>query len=355
MLLALAAVVRLAFAIACRPALFFSDSWLYVALAWDSALVGFAPDRPSGYSVFLKLVGGPGHSLAAITTVQHLLGLVAGALLYALLLRLQAPRWLALGASAIVLFDGYAITLEQTPLPEVAVALLLLTATFLVIETARAPRRALWLVGAAGVLLAVAATMRTAAIFAVPVWLIYVWMARSSWRAPATALAAVVVPLVMYSAAHLAAGGSFGKTTRAGGSSTAGWVRSRTAAAWTFRPARACCAIGRRLTARRGRSSTCGARSRRPTAPSKGVLSGDEAEDALLRDFAFAVIRERPGEYAGGVLGRLRPLLRSRRGLPRHFRRRDHPARAAPRYAALHEDRRVRRAPARLHARGAFA
>ena len=133
MVLAIAATVRVAVAIAYKPAIFFGDSWAYLDLAYGGNPVGLAPDRPSGYPLLIDLLSIFGRSLGAITTAQHLAGLLTGVLVYALLLRLRLPRWLATAGAAVVLLDAYAMALEQQILAEAFFTLALAASFFLVV------------------------------------------------------------------------------------------------------------------------------------------------------------------------------------------------------------------------------
>ena len=74
-----------------------------------------------------------GRSLAAITVAQHLAGLVTGVLVYALILRLRLPRWLATAGAALVVLDAYAIALEQQVLAEAFFTLALVASFYLVV------------------------------------------------------------------------------------------------------------------------------------------------------------------------------------------------------------------------------
>src|SRR4051812_10267554 len=111
--LVLAAGLRVAAAIAYRPALFFPDSWVYLGAAYTEWPVGFITDRPSGYPLALKALALLGHNLAVVTTVQHLAGLTTGVLAYTLMVRLGVGRWLAAAATAGILFDAYTIAPQQ--------------------------------------------------------------------------------------------------------------------------------------------------------------------------------------------------------------------------------------------------
>ena len=195
--LLIASVVRIGVAIAYWPAVFFGDSWAYLNLAYEG---GFAPDRPSGYPQVLHLLSVFGRDLGTITIAQHLAGLFTGVLVYALMLRLRLPRWLATIGAALVLLDAYAIALEQQILAEAFFTLALIASFFLVVGRDRGPVS----LAAGGLLLALAATMRTAALFAVPVWLVYVLWSQRALRLAAPAVAALVIPLLAYSAWHSA-------------------------------------------------------------------------------------------------------------------------------------------------------
>src|ERR1019366_150782 len=54
----------------------------------------------------------------AVAAIQHLLGLAMAVVIYLLLLRRGAPRWLAALASAPVLLDAYQLQIEQTIMPD---------------------------------------------------------------------------------------------------------------------------------------------------------------------------------------------------------------------------------------------
>ena len=106
LVLALAAAVRIAAALAYRPAIFFGDSWAYLDLAYRGDPVGFAPDRPSGYPLLIDLLSLAGRSLAVITTAQHLAGLAVGILVYLIAGRIGLPKLIGAAAAALVLLDS---------------------------------------------------------------------------------------------------------------------------------------------------------------------------------------------------------------------------------------------------------
>ena len=206
-LLVLAVALRVAVAIAFRPALFFGDSYEYLQLATEDPL-GISAKRPSGYPLLLKVFSLDGRSVGAVTAVQHLAGLVTGVLVYAMLLRLGVRRWAAAVAAGVVLLDGYAIALEQFVLSEAFFTLALTAACFLAIGERRGPVA----LGASGLLLAAGVLMRPAAIFALPFWAAYLLLRRFERRALAVGALALVLPLFAYASIFEMKSGEFGIT-----------------------------------------------------------------------------------------------------------------------------------------------
>jgi hypothetical protein len=295
--LAVAAAVRVAVAIAYRPAIFFGDSWAYLDLAYGGSPVGFAPDRPSGYPLMIDLLSVFGRSLQAITTAQHLAGMVTGVLVYGLLLRLRLPRWLATAGAAVVLLDAYAIALEQQILAEAFFTLALAASFFLVAGRDRGTVA----LAASGALLAAAATMRTAALFVVPVWALYVVWAHRRPRLVVPAALGLMLPLLVYASWHAADTGRFG-LTQADGWFLYGRVGEIADCGDAKVPAAA-----RPLCDRNARDRREGAayhiwNADGPARRTFGGMSEDPDAQArsneALRGFARAIIRDRPGRYA---------------------------------------------------------
>jgi hypothetical protein len=110
-LLAAGLALRVAAQIAYQPALFYIDSMKYLFGAYPG-------NDPPGYQIIIKpllAVADP----SFLAAVQHLLGLAMAVVLYAVLLRRGAPRWLAALASAPILLDAYQIQIEQSIMPDV--------------------------------------------------------------------------------------------------------------------------------------------------------------------------------------------------------------------------------------------
>jgi hypothetical protein len=107
-LLAAGLVLRVLAQLAYRPALFLDATrYLYDSYGND----------PVGYEGPLRAILWAAGNFNAVVAVQHLLGLAMAVVIYLLLLRRGAPRWLAALAIAPVLLDAYQLQNEQTILP----------------------------------------------------------------------------------------------------------------------------------------------------------------------------------------------------------------------------------------------
>lgn len=291
--LGLGAALRIAVAVAYHPGLFFSDSWSYARLAFSP---GFAPDRPSGYPLVIALLSLPGRNLGVITAAQHIAGLVTGALVYVVLVRLRVNRYLAAGAAAIVLLDLYAISLEQFVMAEAFFTVALMASFFLAMRRESGAAA----IAISGVLLAGAATMRSIALFAVPVWLVYLlWTRHGARRVLLAGAAGVVLPLVLYASVHAAAGKGFGFTQ------VGGWALYSRVAAFADCDKSPVPADTRGL---------CQDASERGGPPSQYGWSAESPANRLyggrriygngrLRAFGSTVLRHQTGDYVEAVVG----------------------------------------------------
>ena len=293
-----AVVLRAATMIAYRPILFFADSIDYLHIATVASPVGFsASPHPSGYPLIAELLTAGFRSLTALAAAQHLAGLAIGILVYALLLRLGAPKWLATLGAALVVLDSYLIALEQHLATETLFTLCLTASAYLVIRYAG--DRA---IAASGLLIAVAATIRPSAVLALPVWLVYVWWARRRPTAVGAGLVAVVLPLLAYSAIHQAERGTFGL------SEADGWLlygrTAELADCGGVDLPRATQSLCRRSGTEALPSPVDYIWTPRSPAwglfgpPYAGSAAERESKNAELRKFAMAVIRDHPLLYA---------------------------------------------------------
>jgi hypothetical protein len=307
--LALAAALRVAVALAYPPALFYSDSLVYLRTTYHEFPFHFTPPRPGGYSFFLRLLAPWGPHLTRVTVAQHLAGLVVGVLVYALLVRLGVRRWAATLSSAVVMLDAYALALEQHILSETFFGLAFVGCVYL---AATRPRSGPALV-ASGLLLALATTVRAAGLFAIPVWIVYVAWSRPGWARGTIAAVAAIVPVLAYSIVHQQETGTFGMTQMTGR-----FLYGRVAPIMDCRgadvPARArrLCALTARDKRMRDKTSGPDYFIWRTQAPSHRafprVFSSSSPHlqariDPIFQDFAVAMIRARPLAYAGVVAG----------------------------------------------------
>jgi hypothetical protein len=211
--------------VAYPPALFFGDSWGYLAQAFSGAhSLGFLPVgigslRPNGYPALIWLLTMPGRHVVQLVAIQHLAGMLIGALVYVALVRGGVRRPVAAAAAALVLLDGYAITLEQYVMSDTFFGLTLLLAALSLgwpglrsFERRLGPGRA----ATAGLLLAGGAIQRPEGLFVVPLFVGYLIWRRVRWRARAAFVLALALPVLAYAGAEDAAYGAFGITQTLG-------------------------------------------------------------------------------------------------------------------------------------------
>ncbi|CAA9409258.1 MAG: hypothetical protein AVDCRST_MAG66-1946 [uncultured Pseudonocardia sp.] len=194
--------LRVLVTVAYVPAFSFADSlsYLEVARTGDAAV-----HRTWGYSGFLALVDGV-LGFRHLVVVQHVLGVAAAVLVYALLQHRGVRRWVSCLAVAPLLLDGYVVMLEHYVMADSLYVLLLAVAVVLVLWHERPPW---WATGAAGAVLALGLLTRTVGlpvIGVVGLYLLVRLVRRTvSWTAVATTavgLAAVVLPYVVWFHGH---------------------------------------------------------------------------------------------------------------------------------------------------------
>src|SRR5918994_4337701 len=118
------------------------------------------PGMTAGYPAFLNALQWISSHLAFTIAVQHLLGLVTAALLYATLRRAGAPRGLALVPAAVVALGGDFVYLEHALLTESLWTALLAGSLYCVVRALGEGAPWGWL-AAGGALMAVSATVRS--------------------------------------------------------------------------------------------------------------------------------------------------------------------------------------------------
>jgi hypothetical protein len=191
-LVALSLVPRVLAALAFRPALLTSDSFLYM----DEAARGtLGTIRPSGYSLLLDVLRPLPYPLLAVTTVQHLMGIGIAVVVYGVLRYWGLPTWGASLAALPTLFDPREIALESYVLPDTLYNLMLVLAVALLL-TRRTPR--LWQCAVAGLLVAYVSVLRGNGLPLAVIFAAFILIRRVGWKAFTAAAAAFMVPLLWY-------------------------------------------------------------------------------------------------------------------------------------------------------------
>jgi hypothetical protein len=201
-LLAAGLVLRVLAGAAYRPALFYIDTTRYLYNSYGN--------DPSGYTGMLKAILLAGN-LDAVAVVQHLLGLGMAVVIYVLLLRRGAPRWLAALAMAPVLLDGYQLQDEQTIMPGTLFEALILAGLAILLWRPDLTWRR---VAVAGVLLGTSATVAQVGEAMIVPAVIFAVIAGGGWRRAAgragLACAAFALPILAYcTGSYVLTGGFF--------------------------------------------------------------------------------------------------------------------------------------------------
>ena len=299
-LLGAAFLLHLAAWIAYWPALWYSDSVSYADLAVHG---GMSPTRQMAYPWIMRaliFIGGESDGvLAFLTATQHLAALLVGGLIYAMLRRLEVVTWLALLGAGVFVLDAFSLSIEQTILSE-GFYVLTLTASFALIVLRRGDSRALFF---SGLLLAASVWLRSAGLFAVPAWVLYVFFTTRAWRPRLLAAIALAAPLLIYMTLYWQVTGVFGFTQ------TKGWFMYGRVAELANCKTMDIPAGSRRLCPKQ--PAHVGAAWyiwdwHSPAWKMYGRNPGGDPDylehfDARLGTFARAVIKDRPGAYAGLV------------------------------------------------------
>ncbi len=190
-LLVVGLALRVLSKLAYQPALIYVDTLKY--------LYGVYPGSdPAGYQAVLDALM-PFRGLAGVAVMQSVLGLAMAAVLYAVLLRRGASRWLAALAAAPVLLDAYELYLEQMIMPDICFEAMIVAGLALLLwrPAVTAPFAA-----SAGLILGTSATLKTLGeILILPV-AVYLLASGGPWRrglAVAAAFAgAFALPIFVY-------------------------------------------------------------------------------------------------------------------------------------------------------------
>lgn len=195
--------LRLALTYAYRPAFAgYPDSQVFAVAAGGDPYVSIY--RTAGYPFLLQAIHAVSDELTFTILVQHALGVIAAALLYAAVRGIGVGVWVALLPAAVVLFGGVQLYLEHSLLSDGPFMFVVVAGLWCATRALAASRPAsmVWLVGASA-LIGTASVIRPAGLLLLP--LLAVWAALAlegrALRRVAVAAAMVVagaVPVAAY-------------------------------------------------------------------------------------------------------------------------------------------------------------
>jgi hypothetical protein len=189
----------------------FNDSFEYLA---NTISFSLDPTRVSGYSIWLRILE-PFHSYALITILQHLEGLSVGVMVYALARhRFGAKAWIAALAAVPVLYDGFEIQLEHLILSDVPFLFLIMLAATLLLWHPAGPSTRMCAV--IGLLLGLAAVLRSIGLPLVAVFAVYMIIRRVNWRKVAAAIVVCAIPVFAYAGVFYLEHGQFAMSDATG-------------------------------------------------------------------------------------------------------------------------------------------
>ena len=290
LLLAAGLVLRVLAQIAYRPALYYIDSAKYLFGAYPG-------NDPPGYQILIKpllAVADP----SVVAALQHVAGLAMAVVIYIVLLRRGAPRWLSALAAAPVLLDAYQLQIEQTIMPDVMFEACIVAGLAALLWHPR-PRTALVITG--GLFLGVAVTARQVGEILILPALIYVLVAVPHWRQRlaqgAILCVAFALPILAASFRNEIAIHHFGLAPYSGGS-----LYGRTAAA-------ADCATLRLSSYERALCPTVQQQRNGPDwlihqvgSPIKSFKAPvGMSNGAVVSDFNHRVLRQQPGRVLAAI------------------------------------------------------
>jgi hypothetical protein len=298
--------------IAYPPALFFGDSWGYLATAFAGHFVSLPYLRPVGYSLLIWILTIPGRDLVQLIALQHLAGLATGCLIYVSLLRAQVPRTLAAIAAALVLLDGYTITLEQYVMADTFYTLTLLIAVLLLVWPRLDPgadgrsTQSLLITSLSGLLVAASALEREVSLWVLPTFVVFLIWTRVGWRPLLAFVVAFAVPVGAYAAVMKEKSGVLGLTATSGRtlySRVAGFADC--SGAGIASDARVLCETKQQRDSHATAPDWYMFAKRSPAQLYFNVSREDTAQRAhsnsVLGGFARAIILHQPAAYAGSI------------------------------------------------------
>jgi hypothetical protein len=270
-----------------RPALLYIDSAKYLVSSGGTA--------PEGYQALLRLLD-PIGGLALVAAVQHAFGLAMAVVLYALVLRLDGPRWAAALAAAPVLLDAYQLQLEQTIMPDVLFETMIAAGLALLLWPRRTPAVG---VAAGALVLGAATTVREIGGVLIVPTVVFAALGAPRWRRAGVAAACFGLPVLGYMTGAYLVTGHFGLATNGPAPEYGRAAAAADCAALTI-PAdeRALCPSPAETLALGGIDGLL----HNPASPGHTVpVPPGVTRDQLLDRFSLAVLRQQPLRVAAAV------------------------------------------------------
>ena len=203
-------IPRVIAALGFKPALLIQDSFSY--LAEGVHLTPLSQLRPAGYPLMLRVLE-PFHSLLLVTTLQHLMGIGLGVIIYGVLRTRGLPAWGATLAATPTLFDSRQIWLESSILPDTLFTLVLMIAVAILILR---PKPTIWQAVIVGLLVSWASVIRGNGAPVFVIILAFLLLQRVGWKVFTACLAAFAIPLLGYVLIFFAEYGQFDITNSSG-------------------------------------------------------------------------------------------------------------------------------------------
>jgi hypothetical protein len=148
---------------------------------------------PAGYPLFIRLLHAIYPHLSFLILVQHGLGVLTAGLFYLTVRRLTGSELLGLIPAAVILFDGYGLWVEHTPLSETLFVFLVASVAHLSLLGAERDAR---LAVAIGALVGLAVLVRPVGLVLGAIVVAWMLLAgRGALRARALSAAAVILPV----------------------------------------------------------------------------------------------------------------------------------------------------------------
>ena len=205
----LSLIPRIIAALGFSPALFIQDSFSYMQ---EGTHFNLGQLRPAGYPILLRVLQ-PFHSLLLVTTLQHLMGIGLGVIIYGVLRTRGLPAWGATLAAVPTLFDSRQIWLESSILPDTLFTFVLMIAVAILIVR---PRPVIWQAVIVGLLVAWASIIRGNGAPVFVIVLAFLAIQRVGWKVITACLAAFAVPLAGYALVFFADYGQLNITNSTG-------------------------------------------------------------------------------------------------------------------------------------------